>query len=231
MRKILLTAVAAAALSPSFAAPAFATNDTPTYPDPCPGMHVQVYNDAGGSNYPPVGGHGHNNDQGGHFVCGPVKGDKGDTGATGPQGPAGPTGAPGAPGAPGVAGPAGSAGPQGEAGEQGEAGVAGPQGEAGPAGPVGPAGAAGLAGLNGIDAQNDVAELQKLVTELNNRLFLIEHAPDHLDLPPTTSTTTGKRVAGDQLAHTGSNGTLALILGGILFLGLGAGLRFATRRG
>lgn len=233
MRKLILALVATAAVI----VPASAAQATPKYQDPCPGKHVQVYNDAGGNNYPPVGGHGHNNDQGGHFVCGPIKG---DTGATGPQGPVGPTGPQGEAGAPGAAGSNGTNGVDGKDGTSGAEGASGLNGKDGVDGKdgasgvhgsdgdtiVGPQGAQGPAGAP-ADA-SEIANLRSVVTELNNRLFILEHTVPAETLPPTT-TTTQKPVTGE-LPKTGSN-TPFVLAAAFIMLAAGTAFRLLARRG
>lgn len=137
----LLAAPVLAVVAPSAA---MATNK----PDPCPGQHIQVYNE-------------NSNTKVAHYVCGPLAGKDGKDGKDGATGPKGDTGAQGATGATGPAGPAGPIGPQGPQGETGAAGSDGATGPAGPAGatgavgpqgetgPSGPAGATGAAGGDG----------------------------------------------------------------------------------
>jgi LPXTG-motif cell wall-anchored protein len=143
-------------------------------PDPCPGEHVQVYNDAHGNNYPEVGG---------HFVCGPISGPAGTPGENGTDGANCYDYAIQSEGLPngnvepiqggGVAegndaGGTPNADPRSLVEQYcvGAAGAPGVQGEPGAAG-VGVAGPAGSSG--------DTAQLHALITELNNRLFILEN--------------------------------------------------------
>lgn len=209
---------------------------TQNHVDPCPGLHVQVYNAESFVLLP-------------HFVCGPIKGDtgpagpkgdKGDTGATGETGSQGPQGSPGENGSAGqdgkdgIDGANGSDGLNGTDGKDGSNGQNGASGNDGAAGAAGSNGAVGGTGAAGTPAdQSQIDNLRAVVTELNNRLFLLEHAvpaPDvDVTLPPTTTTTGSSPATGGTLPHTGSTGTLYLLLAGGAFLGLGVCLRRALR--
>lgn len=227
MNRISKTVLIAGAIVLGTAGPAFATHDTPHFPDPCPGLHVQVYNDAGDHNFPEVGG---------HFICGPVKGDKGDTGETGPAGPAGEKGDKGDTGDTGATGETGSTGPQGDVGPAGPAGDTGPSGADGVDGKDG---ATGPAGLNGVDG----AQGEKGDTGLTGNpgysvcpdgsvvgMGVIPNCASIItDLPPTSTTVPQTPATTGTLPHTGSNATLFLAGAGLLLLLLGGALRFARR--
>lgn len=204
VRRFLITAGIAVGLLGGFATPASATFNHPRFPDPCPGLHVQVYNDAGHHNYPEVGG---------HFVCGPIQGE---------PGPAGADGADGKNGIAGEQGPAGPKGDKGDAGETGPVGPKGPEGQNGPAGPQGPSGDAGPTGQDGAPGLNGVDADPSILTELNNRLFILEHTGPDVEIadePTPVATPTG------ELPRTGAGTTLvwlslALVATGALLLGL-----------
>ena len=223
MNRFLKIAALSATLVVGTAGAAFATKA----PDPCPDQHVAIYAE---SNKPVEG----------QFICGPVKGDKGDTGDTGATGPQGPVGATGATG---EQGPAGDTGPSGPAGADGKDGATGPAGQDGvngqdgkngndgATGPAGVDGAVGATGAAGTPADStEIANLRAVVTELNNRLFILEHAA-----PADTTTTTAPAApaqapaAPGTLPHTGSNATLYLLGAGIMCLLIGGALRFARR--
>lgn len=107
-----------------------------THADPCPGKHVQVYNES-------------SNTEVAHFVCGPITGKDGKDGTNGKDGATGPAGSPGTPGATGPVGPQGPAGTNGEPGANGADGATGPAGASGPAGAAGADGSDGEAGATG----------------------------------------------------------------------------------
>lgn len=220
-RKILTTGLMSAGMIAVMAVPAFANHDTPHFPDPCPGNHVQVYNDAGDHNFPEVGG---------QFVCGPLKGDKGDTGETGATGPKGDTGEQGIQGEKGDTGAAGADGINGVDGKDGVDGVdgaVGPLGNqgysicpdgavlglgsydctghlaaAGPVGPQGPAGPVGPVGGTATAAPATAAPV----------------APSAPAVAPAGA-----------LAHTGSNWTYPLAAGALVLILMGFGLRKYSR--
>ena len=96
-------------------------------------------------------------------------------------------------------------------------GVPGPQG---PAGPVGPAGKDGAS----VDTSR-IEQLERIVTELNNRLFILEHAAPAE--APVAATPEAAQPHGE-LPHTGSTTMPILFIGGMLTL-LGFALRRAVR--
>lgn len=203
MNRLITSAALAAALVVGTAGTAFATPKE----DPCPGEHVAVYNQGNNINH--------------HFICGPIKGETGDTGATGQTGAQGATGETGAVGPEGAAGAPGA---DGKDGQDGKSGVDGVDGEDGAAGTGGDDGTDGLNGSNGKDADaSELANLRAVVTELNNRLFLLENTTpvatvDHVDPKPV-----------GELPKTGSN-TPLILLGALALLSIGAVLRFVARR-
>lgn len=128
MTKILKASVISAVM---FGAPlATAAAASATHTDPCPGQHIQVYNES-------------SNTEVAHFVCGTAgkDGKDGADGAKGATGPAGPKG---------EKGDAGATGPAGSVGATGSAGVAGPAGSKGETGATGNAGAPGMPGAPGL---------------------------------------------------------------------------------
>lgn len=144
-------------------------------------------------------------------------------------GPKGDTGAAGADGKDGAQGEKGDTGEQGAPGADGKDGVDGKDGTS----VAGQDGAPGLDGVNGVDGKDgkDAADLSAAVTELNNRLFIVEHtvpgtttttapaAPPVAEAPATTGT----------LPHTGA-ATDALLVVAFLFLGFGLLFRFLAKR-
>lgn len=156
------------------------------------------------------------------------------TGRVGPQGPPGEDGTDGADGEDGEDGADGPAGPQGPAGENGTSGgdgsdgIDGTDGEdgSGADGIDGVDGVDGVDGLDGVDGEDvdpaTVDELYALITELNNRLFILEHTDG--DSVTTTTTAPAAPVDG-ALPKTGSG--LAWMAGlGLLVLAVGLSLRF-----
>lgn len=160
IRKLIAAAALAFPFSILAVGPAAATQN---HEDPCPGQHVQVYNENSFVEIPhfvcasdlrgpkgetgeqgPKGEPGKDGKDGANGETGPVglAGDVGPTGADGAAGPAGQEGAQGNPGTPGLDGATGAAGPAGDAG------AAGPRGEAGPAGDSGAVGPKGKAGVS-----------------------------------------------------------------------------------
>jgi LPXTG-motif cell wall-anchored protein len=203
-----------------------------------------VYNDAGDHNFPLVGG---------HFICGPTQGEKGDTGAPGADGHDGAPGADGHDGAPGADGVncydnlksdedvqltaddcIGATGPAGADGSDGSNGSDGTNGSSGLNGTDGVAGLNGTNGSAGVDvtSQSDVDNLRSVVTELNNRLFVLEHAVPAApgDTATTTTTTQSEPLPGGDLPHTGAGETFALLGAGAGLIGLGLGFRSLRRR-
>lgn len=108
----------------------------------------------------------------------------------------------------------GPAGPQGPAGENGNNGLNGNNGIDGKDGVAGPAGPAGK------DA--DLA----ITTELNNRLFLLEHVAPATPISPAIPVAP---IGVAELPHTGS-GAENLAIFGLGFLVLGLGAKLATTR-
>lgn len=117
----------------------------------------------------------------------------------------------------------GEDGTDGKDGKDGEDGKSGNDGAVGPAGPVGPVGPQGPAGTPADAAR--IEALERLVTELNNRLFILEHtAPEVPATPATPAPVTG------ELPKTGSNTPLILTVA-FLLLAAGTAFRLLARRG
>lgn len=221
MRKILVSAIAAAAIIVP-AAPAFAKNDEQ--------LKVTICHNVGHNAHPITvsvnavgalhGGHGQldletsvftPHDSGGHLLDFLLAIGNEDVEGAADCGPVD--------------------GTDGEDGTDGTDGTDGSNGTDGLNGVDGKDGRDGVNGSNGKDADvRRVEQLERIVTELNNRLFLLEHAVP----APVTSVTPPATVPVSQpvgeLPHTGSNATMILLgLGlGALVLG-GAARRFARR--
>lgn len=141
----------------------------------------------------------------------------------GTQGPAGPKGDKGDAGETGAMGPQGPEGPAGPAGEQG------PVGDTGPAGQDGTPGLNGADGFDGTDGVDGADADESILTELNNRLFILEHAVPDTEVAGEVVEQPVDAPTGE-LPRTGSNGTWTLlIIAAGLFAG-GSVLRFAVKR-
>ncbi len=179
----------------------------------------------------PQGEKGDTGEQGPQGETGPIgpEGPKGDKGDTGEKGDRGFRGFRGKTGLPGLAGPTGPAGEVGPAGPEGPTGPAGPAGKDGASGSDGASGRDGVDGRNGTDGmsadQSEIANLRAVVTELNNRLFILEHTDAPVAAPeaPATPVVTG------ELPRTGNSTAAVLGIAGSLFF-LGAAFRFLARR-
>lgn len=126
-------------------------------------------------------------------------------------------------------GPTGPAGKDGVDGQPGAVGPQGPEGPAGPAGPQGPGGAGGLAGQDGASGLNGDDADNSLVTELNNRLFILEHAePDTQVAGETVTKPEAPAAPISELPKTGS-GTTPLVFLSLVLVAAG-GLLFGLRR-
>lgn len=233
---------------------------TQNHTDPCPGQHVQVYNE---NSFVEIA----------HFVCGApgtkgdpgkdgVDGKDGKDGAAGPKGDVGATGPTGSNGVgtPGLQGPAGPAGPAGEAGLPGSPGAdgkAGVDGSAGVAGPTGPRGADGS--FTRVSITSEEATKEQCPT--GGRAFyaiVIEGDIEDLGVVCNGQATSSTGVRGlpgkdgkdgvsktvyivqkpdgtkevvDALPHTGSDShTLLLAIAGAVAVAAGIGVYTAGRR-
>lgn len=117
-------------------------------------------------------------------------------------------------------------------GTDGQDGTNGTDGKDGTNGVDGKDGANGLNGKDGVNGTNGkdadmsrVEQLERIVTELNNRLFILEHAAPAE--APVAATPEAARSHGE-LPHTGSSTMPILFIGGMLTL-LGFALRRAVR--
>lgn len=119
------------------------------------------------------------------------------------------------------------------------AGKDGKDGRDGKDGKDGRDGIDGTNGTNGTNGQNGTDGTDAdptILTELNNRLFLVEHRPVAEPLsPPATTTTiteqppTPQQPVSDELAFGGTNWVLPLTFIAAMLLGLGFALRRAVR--
>lgn len=116
-------------------------------------------------------------------------------------------------------------------GKDGTNGVDGKDGLNGKDGTNGKNGKDGLNGKDGVSVNlGEIDRLNAIVTELNNRLFILESRPQLITSisPPAPSIPVAQPASSGELPHTGST-TLPLIGIAFLLILLGTGFRAARR--
>lgn len=243
LTKILITGAVSVAVLGGFASPASATGGPPDLCTIIPTL-PQCDDDSG-----PAGPPGPPGPQG---EPGP-KGDKGDRGPRGWPGTDGTDGTNGENGSDGltpVAVCTADGGiyfvteepemlPEGAFYPNAEFPCYGPQGPAGADGKDGKDGTDGVDGEDGVTSHTsdvatvtaDTTEIHELISELNNRLFIVEHAADATD-----TEVLGEQIEqpaappAGELPRTGTNWTWTLLIGGAGMFAFGSILRFAMKR-